>query len=185
MAGTALACELMNIGTSATNCTESFAGLPPYFLVALADDLTAAPEYDNTKAEFTESSFAFATGKGFYKIKVKPKSGKITSESNNGGKGFSNVYTGLVDKDMDNMSKVLRVMHNMDILVMVPDGKGKHFVIYDPLFTPEMSSSSDTGDTPDSDSGHTVTITCNPSVYPLVKWSGTPQMAGETGGAGG
>lgn len=185
MAGTALACELMNIGSSAQNCTENFAGLPSYILVALADDLTADPEYDNAKAEFTEASFAFGTGKGFYRIKIKQNSGKVTSTSNGSGKGFSNVLTAVVDKDMENMSKILRVMNNMDVVAMAPDGKGKHYVIYDAKFRPTLEVSSDTGDTPDSDSGHTITITCNPCVYPLVKWAGTPQMAGETGGAGG
>lgn len=180
-----LACDLVDIGSSAQNCTENFSGVGSYLLVAFPEDLTAEPEYDNTKAEYTESSFTFKTGKGFTKIKIKKQSGQVTSTLNGQGKGYSNVITAVVDQDMEAMSHNLRVMANRDIIAMAADGKGKHYVVYDPIFRPTLEVSSDTGTTPDSDSGHTVTITCNPSVYPLVKWAGTPTLASEATAGGG
>lgn len=172
-----LACDIVDIGSSALNCTENFSGIGSYLLVAFPEDLESDPEYDATKAEFTTASFTFASGKGFHKIKIKKQSGKVTSTLNGQGKGYSNVITAVVDQDMEAMSHNLRVMANRDIIAMAPDGKGKYYVAYDPVFRPTLEVSSDTGDTPDSDSGHTITITCNPSVYPLVKWAGTPTMA--------
>ena len=75
------------------------------------------------------------------------------------------------------MSHVARVLNNRNFGAMVSDGMGKYYVLYSPDFDSVFELSSDTGDTPDSDHGHTLTITCSPMIYPLTKWAGTLTMA--------
>lgn len=172
-----MACNLTNIGSAATSCKENFSGVGSRLFLFDPDELTAAPTYDEEKAEYTESSFTFKEGKGAYEVLLKPKSGKVTSSSNGQNKGFSNVFTGIVDKSMDEMSHLMRILNNRNFGAMVSDGTGKYYVLYSPDFDLEFSSESDSGDTPDSDHGHTLTITCSPMLYPMTKWSGTLTMA--------
>lgn len=175
---TSFACDLQNIGGSATSCTESFSGISTYVLVAKASDLTAAPEYDNTKAEFTESSFTFAEGKGFYRFNIKRESGRMTGTSNGKKKGFSNVITFLVEEDFDKMSYVSRTLNNAECIVMTPDGMGKYYVVYDPTVPPTVEINFDSGAAYADDSGYTLTVTAPRTLYATTKWSGTPTMAG-------
>lgn len=172
-----MACNLKNVGSSAVSCKENFSGVGTKLFLFLPEDLQAVPTYDEEKAEYTEASFTFKEGKGAYEVILKPKSGKVTSSSNANGGGFSNVFTGIVAKSMDEMSHIARVLNNRNFGAMVSDGSGKYYVLYSPDFDNEFSLESDTGDTPDSDHGHTLTITCSPMLYPLTKWAGTLTMA--------
>lgn len=168
-----MACTLKHVGQTAANCTENYSGIGSKVYVFLQDDLSAAPEYSDAEAGFTEASFAFKEGKGAYEIKTKKKSGKVTFSSNQQGGGFSNVLTFVVNNDMETMTLIGRTLNNVDTGWMVEDGSGKFYVLYDPVFTPEVSQEGDTGDTPDSDRGITVTVTASPMRYGFAKWAGT------------
>ena len=179
----ALACDkLIHVGrVSATNntCTENFSGVGSKLYIFFPEDFdtTGAPQIDDKSNMYTAASFKFTEGKGAYEVALKPKSGKVTSTSNPNGGGFSNVLTGVVAKDMDKMSWMGRIMNNRNFGAMISDGAGKYIVLYSPDFDVEFSMESDTGDTPDSDHGHTITITCSPMLYPLMKWEGTLTVA--------
>lgn len=177
----ALSCDkLIHVGrVSATDktCGENFSGVGSKLYIFFPEDLTAPPTFDHKSNTYTASSFTFAEGKGAYEITLKAKSGKVTSTSNPNGGGFSNVLTGVVAKDMDKMSWVGRIMNNRNFGAMISDGAGKMIVLYSPDFDIEFSMESDTGDTPDSDHGHTITITCSPMLYALMKWAGSPTVA--------
>lgn len=168
-----MACTLKHVGQTSANCRENYSGIGSKVYVFFPEDLKAEPEYSEEEAGFTASSFEFAEGKGAYEIKTKKKAGKVTFSSNSQGGGFSNVLTFVVNNDMETMAFINRTINNVDTGWMVEDGSGKFYVLYDPVFTPEVSSEGDTGDTPDSDRGITVTVTASPMVYGFTKWSGT------------
>lgn len=173
------ACTLRHVGASATKCTENYSGVGTSVYVFFPDDLTAQPTYSEEFAGFDKSSFAFTEGTGFWEIKTKKKSGKVTFESNAQGGGFNNVLTFVVNNDMETMAFIARVINNRDTGWMVQDGSGKFYVLYDPVFSPEVSMSGDTGDTPDSDHGITVTVTASPMRYGFAKWDGVIKLAPE------
>lgn len=171
------ACTLKHVGASASKCTENYSGVGTSVYVFFPDDLTAEPAYSEEFAGFDKSSFAFKEGTGAWEIKIKKKSGKVTFESNPQGGGFNNTLTFVVNNDMETMSFINRVINNRDTGWMVQDGSGKFYVLYDPVFAPEVSSSGDTGDTPDSDHGITITVTASPMRYGFAKWDGPITLA--------
>ena len=168
-----MACTLNHIKRSSQTCEENYSGIGTSVYVAFVEDLAADYDYSTDLAGFDPASFEFEEGKGFYQLDIKKKSGKVTSESNGQGKGFSNVLTFIVNQNMETMALISRAMNNADTLWIAADGKGSYYVIYDKNFAPEVAISADTGDTPDSDNGFTVTVTGNPMKYPLPKWTPT------------
>lgn len=171
--------------TSGTSCTENFSGVGMTLFIFKASDLAAVPEYAEDKAGFTDNTdFKFNDGEGAYKITLKRQSGKVTSTSTPNGGGFVNTFTGVVAAEMDKMSLLARTLNNSNEWgAMVGDGKGGYYVLYDPTFGISFSMESDTGDTPESDHGHTITITAGPMLYPLAKWTGSLTVKSEIAGA--
>ena len=176
-----MACKLLNVKKTAANCQENFSGVGTRVYVALADSLKpGSVKWSDQFAGFAASSFAAESfeGGGFYAIDIKQKSGKITSESNPQGGGFNNVFTGVVNSNMDRFAYIARTINNVDTIWLISDGSDDgYYVIYDPQFAPEFALSADTGDTPDSDRGFTLTVTASPSRYPLAKWHGVVPTA--------
>lgn len=176
-----MACKLLNVKKTAANCQENFSGVGTRVYVALADSLKpGSVKWSDQFAGFAASSFAAESfdGGGFYAIDIKQKSGKITSESNPQGGGFNNVFTGVVNSNMDRFAFIARTINNVDTIWLISDGSDDgYYVIYDPQFAPEFALSADTGDTPDSDRGFTLTVTASPSSYPLAKWHGVVPTA--------
>ena len=167
-----MGCNFINVGSVGEKCKENFSGVGSSILIFTQDDIEEAslePQYSETTAGFTPESFV---GLKVCTIKMKSKSGKVSATSNPNAGGFSNVYTGVVANDMDTMSAVSRVMNNRtDWGALIPAGNGSFYVLYDKDFDIDFSMESDTGDAPDSDHGHTVTITQSPMLYPLPKWT--------------
>ena len=177
-----MACNLLNVKKTAANCQENFSGVGSRAYVALADSLVeGAVKWSDKFAGFAASSFSaesFKDGAGFYAIDLKPKSGKVTSESNPQGGGFNNAFTGIVNSNMDRFAYIARTINNVDTVWLISDGSDDgYYVIYDPQFAPEFALSADTGDTPDSDRGFTLNVTASPSRYPLAKWHGVVPTA--------
>lgn len=176
-----MACKLLNVKKTAANCQENFSGVGTRVYVALADSLKpGSVKWSDQFAGFAASSFAAESfeGGGFYAIDIKQKSGKITSESNPQGGGFNNVFSGVVNSNMDRFAFIARTINNVDTVWLISDGSDDgYYVIYDPQFAPEFALSADTGDTPDSDRGFTLTVTASPSRYPLAKWHGVVPTA--------
>jgi hypothetical protein len=184
-----MACKLLNVKKTAANCQENFSGVGTRVYVALADKLVdGSVVWSDEFAGFAASSFSTesfvkegegtSVVNGFYAIDIKQKSGKVTSESNPQGGGFNNVFTGVVNSNMDRFAFIARTINNVDTVWLISDGSDDgYYVIYDPQFAPEFALSADTGDTPDSDRGFTLTVTASPSRYPLAKWHGVVPTA--------
>jgi len=168
------ACQFVNVGGAAASCIENFSGIGTSVYVFSGDDLATAnlsPEYEDEKAEYTPASF---DGVALHRIVIKSQSGKVTHQSNANAGGFNNIFTGLVANDMEKMALMARTMNNLQNWgLLVPDGAGKMYVIYAKDFDLKFEMSGDTGDTPDSDHGHTLTVTAGPCRYPFVKWDGS------------
>ena len=173
-----MACDFMNV-LSGTTCAENFSGVGMTLYIFNANDLEKAPDYDEQNAGFTAASFAFKDGAGAYRVILKRQSGKVTSTSTPNGGGFVNTFTGVVAANMDKMSLLARTLNNNpEWGAMVgagqdAEGNPTYYVIYDPTFGISFNMESDSGDTPESDHGHTLTISAGPMVYPMAKWTGT------------
>ena len=175
-----LSCDLMDIGQAAAGCDEQFAGIGNQIYVAYPEDLTAKPVYEASKAAFTEASFAFSPGKGAWKFRIKKQSGQISSTGNEGAKGYNVQLIFTIDKDVENAAHVLRILKNRgDAIFFAENPAGGYYVVYDPTFGTEVNNNYDSGTTPDSDSGHAVTVTSNPNRYSLTTWSGTLTLKSE------
>lgn len=180
MAELASSCDLKDIALAAAGCDEQFSGLGNHIYVAYPEDLTAKPAYDPAKAAFATSAFTFKSGKGAWKIRIKKQSAKISSTGNAGAKGYNVTLTFNIEKDVENAATVLRIMKNRgDVIVFAERPAGGYLVVYDPMFGTEVNSNYDTGDTPESDSGHTVTVTSNPNKYPVATWEGALTVKSE------
>lgn len=180
----ALSCEIMDIAQASAGCEEQFSGLGNTVYVALPEDLTAKPEYEESgKAAYSTSAFTFDAEKGAYKIRCKKQTVQITATANEGAKGYNVQLMFTVDKDVMNAAQVFRVLKNRgDVIFFAENPAGGYYVVYDPHFGTEIANNYDTGTTPDSDMGHTVTVTCNPCPFALTSWDGTLTIKSEVGG---
>ena len=172
-----MACKFVHVGSSTAECKENFSGVANELYLFLIDDLkNTKPTYKEDSNEFESTAFEFKEGAGAVKVLMKPKSGKITATNNPGAGGFSVVYTGVVNKDLDRMAYLSRVANNaQNFGAMVSDGTGKYYVLYTE-YGIELTTEFDSGDTPDSDHGTTITITASPMLYGPAKWEGTPTL---------
>jgi len=173
-------CQFINVG-GLSECQENYSGIGTSAYIFSGEDLAALrlhPEYEDDKPEYTEGSFS---GLPVHRIAIKSQSGKITHQSNTNAGGFNNIFTGLVANDMEKMALNARTMNNLQNWgLLVPDGAGKMYVIYAKDFDLKFEMSGDTGDTPDSDHGHTLTVTAGPCRYPFVKWNGYIEKQDDT-----
>lgn len=178
----ALSCEIMDIAQASAGCEEQYAGLGNTVYVALPEDLSAAPAYEESgKAAFSSTSFTFSPSKGAYKIRCKKQTVQITATPNDGARGYNVQLMFTVDKDVTNAAQVFRILKNRgDAIFFAENPAGGYFVVYDPVFKTEISNQYDTGTTPDSDMGHSVTVTCNPCPFALTSWSGTLTVKSES-----
>jgi hypothetical protein len=170
----------MDIAAAAAGCEEQFAGLGQNVFVAYPEYLKSTPEYDEGKAAYTAASFAFKTGYGAWKFRIKKQSAQIQATGTEGAKGYSISATFTIDRDVENAAQVLRILKNRgDAIFFFENPAGGYYVVYDPTFGTELNNNYDTGTTPDSDSGHAVTVTCNPCRYALTTWNGTLTLASD------
>lgn len=175
------ACDLMDIALASAGCQEQLAGLGNTVYVAYPEYLDGTPEYMEDKAAFTESSFTFKTGKGAWAFRIKKQTGQIRATGNEGPKGYNIQATFTIDRDVENAAQVLRILKNRgDAIFFFQRPEGGYYVVYSPTFGTEVNNDYDSGTTPDSDSGHTVTVTSNPNMYSLTTWNGTLTLASAT-----
>ena len=173
--------------TSGASCTENFSGVGMTLYVFNANDLEVAPDYNEEGGEdgvpgYTTASFDLKKGAGAYHINLKRQSGKVTSTSTPDGGGFVNTFTGVVAANMEKMSLLARTLNNSNEWgAMIGDGKGGYYVLYDPTFGISFTIEGDTGDTPESDHGFTITIAAGPMLYPLAKWKGSLPIKSDGG----
>ena len=173
-------CDFFDVIGDETSCTENFSGVGKQLFLFKGSDLAEKPTYDDASAGFSPDSFTFKEGKGAYKVDLKRQTGKVDYTSTPDGGGFTNTFTGTVASNMDKFSHLSRALNNLgDWGAMVSDGADGYYVIYDPNFVTTFNSEGTTGDTPDSDHGHNLTIACGPMRYPLAKWKGALTVLSE------
>lgn len=165
-------CRFIHVTSRNSNCREDFSGVGSKFYIFDGRSISR-PDFDacETLAQFRNVMQTALANARFVEVEIKPKSGKVTANNNQNGGGFNNIFTCLVARNMEEMSDLARTLNNMsDWGVLVPAG-GKYYVLYDNDFGVEFQMDSDSGDTTDSDHGHTLTITCGPMLYSMPKIS--------------
>ncbi len=182
------ACTFINVRGIDT-CKEDFSGVGSRFYIFDGSDISSE-DWDlkavNNIEGFEGVIRSAINGKKLYEVNIKPKSGKVTATSTPNGGGFSNVFTGVIAKNMQKMSELARSLNNSnDWGIIVPAGGGQYYVLYDKDYGIEFQMESDSGDAADSDHGHTVTMTCGPMLYAMPKFSLSISGSGDNLVAGG
>lgn len=164
-----MGCTLNHVIIDLEACSENFSGTGSRVYFFLNPDLKNKPKMSEDGATFTADSFADLRGK-LYAVDIKEQSSKVTSSLNANGGGFSNVLSFTVAKNMNDYAFDLRTLSLIKFGAFVADGKGGYYVLYSNFGSCTLENSADTGDTFDSDHGHTTTLTAAPMNYPLMRW---------------
>lgn len=165
-----MGCTLSSVISNLDECKENFSGVGSRMYFFLVNDLKGTPKYSEDEPAFTEDSFTSLYGK-LVAVDIKEQSGQVTSESTPDGGGFSNVCTFTVAKNMEKYAHNLRTLNNQKFGAFCPDGNGGYYAFYSVMGSATMTNSGDTGNTFDSDHGHTTTLTAAPMYYPMMKWN--------------
>ena len=173
-------CDLRHVKAN-KDCQENPAGLSSYMMVVPLDEdhigSIAANDNKNTY-DITPPSGSTAL-KGF-KVEFKSNTGKVSSEHNGEGTGWTHTGTWRVDTNEDDMAVLGRRLNNMGghYLCFFPTGKttneGKEWkVVGNPDGDIQYSSGNDSGSARTDDHGTTPQVVCNYQVYDTMKWFGT------------
>ena len=188
-------CDFASI-EAGQSCGESLAGIATTVYVAFKGDLKSTPpgfksaeEADPDMSAFAEiedtPGFEFKDGKCFYKWDIDTDTGQLTSTSVAQQKGFTNQLVFRIQQMTPNISALFRVLNNRkDAFIAIPDGTGLYRLIYHPERNINIDNggiSYDSGTTPDSDSGTTVTVSV-PSIAPVLYYKGTVSTTPASGG---
>ena len=172
--------------TASNTCGETSAGIASDIFVGFKEDLTALPgfkepsESDDDMGVFAEiedtPGFKMKPGKRFFRFVIDTDSGQITSTSIAQGKGFTAQLVFKIVEMTPTISALMRVLNNRkDAFVAVKDDKHGFKMLYHPNRNIKIDNggiSYDSGTTPDSDSGTTVTLSC-PAIAPVTYYKGT------------
>ena len=176
-----MACNLINVGFGDNACKENFSGVGGTAYIFLKKDVASAPQVNAEKNRFEDTAFV---GVPVYKIKLKKKANKVDWANNPNGGGYTNTVTLVVADDIDGMAFNGRTLNNLggDFGVMIPkstaDGTNDYYVIYNHEFGCDFTNEGTTGDAPDSDHGHTITVAATMFYGPCL-WSGELTEAGD------
>lgn len=190
-------CKIIPVGIGTNACKENFSGVGGEAWIFFKEDLVAAPAYSDDANEFKASAFGestFVEGAGAYKIKLKKQVNSVTWTNNPNGGGYTVTATIIVANDMDSMAFNGRALNNAggDWGLMIPtataDGTSRYYVIYNHDFgLSTFTVEGTTGDAPDSDHGHTITVAAT-MFYGPTMWEGTlteaPSGATDSGAEG-
>lgn len=172
--------------TASSTCGETSAGIASEVIVGYKEDLKALPgfkkpsETDADMGVFAEiedtPGFQMKTGKRFYRFVIDTDSGQLTATSVAQGKGFTSQLVFKIVEMTPVISALMRVLNNRkDAFLCVKDDQHGYKVIYHPTRNIKIDSggiSYDSGTTPDSESGTTVTVSC-PAIAPVTYYKGT------------
>ena len=176
-----MACNLNHVLKGNNECKENPAGVSNYCMVVPIDeDHISAIAVNDSKNQYdiTPAGTGATALKGF-RIDFKTQTGKVTSEDNGAGKGWTHTGTGRVEINEDDMAVLGRTLSNMDgeFLVFFPTGNttaaGKEWkVVGNPEGDNSWSTAADTGSARTDDHGTTFTVSCEYELYEVVKWYG-------------
>lgn len=175
-----MACNLKHVKQT-SDCSENPAGLCSYmFVVPLdSDHISSISAMDDKNQYDIVPAGSGATGLKGFRVDFKSNTGKVSSEHNGEGTGWTHTGTWRVDKNEDDMAVVGRRLSNMGggYLCFFPTGKtteaGKEWkVVGNPDGDIDYSSGNDSGENRNDDHGTTPQVVCNYQVYDTVKWYG-------------
>lgn len=161
-----MACDLFPVGTGADSCTENYAGTGTLAYLFFSDDVDTDTLAED-EATNSYKTFALKTGKKIYPVRLKKQANKVVGTGLGDNKGFSNVATIVIDKDLEKLSVVERTVQNKPCgMLLRKAGLGKGcYILWNPTVDTKFEFSTDSGDSYDADSGSTWTITSAPMPY--------------------
>lgn len=166
-------CNFKNVKVDGSNCESDFAGVGDSVFFFKASDLSSIPtneDFDEDSNCYAAETFASLEGK-LYRVDIKQNSGKVETSKSENGDGYTHTGTFVVEKNLDKFAVLARALGLVDFGAFISDNKGKYHVLYNPYKRTQFGNSFTTGDTFDSEHGHTVTLTSAPMEFPSVKWS--------------
>lgn len=167
-----MACDLFPVGVGTDSCTESYAGTGTTAYLFFSEDVDQSTlAISDTEAEY--STFALKTGKYIYPVRLKKQANKVVGTGLGDNKGFSNVATLVIDKELEKVSLLERTVQNKPCgLLLRKAGHEKGaFILWNPNVDTSFEFSTDTGDSYDSDMGSTWTVTSAPMAYDCMSIS--------------
>lgn len=166
-------CNFRNVKVDGSNCKSDFAGVGDSVFFFKVSDLASMPsddDFDEDTNCYAADTFASLEGH-LYRVDIKQDSGKVESQKSDNGDGYTHTGTFVVEKNIDQFSVMAHSLGLVEFGAFIPDNSGKYHVVFNPHKRVKFGNSFTTGDTFDSEHGHTVTITSAPMEYPTVKWA--------------
>lgn len=167
-----MACDFIPVGMGASACAENYAGTGTTAWLFKGEDVdTTALKVDEKLNQYT--GFALKPEKKLVPVKLKNQANKVASSSLGKNKGFSNVGTLVVERDLDIAAVCARTMNNTNfgILLAKPGVNSGCYILWNPSVDPTFELADDTGDSFDSDNQATWTVTSSPMPYPRMSIS--------------
>lgn len=167
-----MACDFIPVGMGASACAENYAGTGTTAYLFKGEDVdTSSLKVDEKLNQYT--GFALKEGKKLTPVKLKNQANKVASSSLGKNKGFSNVGTLVVERDLDIAAVCARTMNNTNfgILLARPGVNAGCYILWNPSVDPSFELADDTGDSFDSDNQATWTVTSSPMPYPRMSIS--------------
>ncbi len=169
-----MACDFIPVGQAADKCEENYAGTgtTAYLFKSDAVDMTALKIDAATN---TYTGFKLKEGQKITPIALKNQANKVTSTLLKQGRGFKNVATIVVDKDLDVAAVAARVASNTRFGMLLPKpgiAQGA-YILWNPNVDTTLEISDDTGDAFDSDNQASWTVSAAPMAYPRMAISDT------------
>lgn len=179
----ALSCIPSSVISSAS-CVETPAGVSNLLYAVHIDDVDIVVDDEKNQYTITPKTEGGAqTALKGIRIDFKAQTGRVTSDDNGTGKGWTGRGTGRVELNEDKMAHTSRILHNSDkYLYFFATGKSKteenkvlkeFLVVGNENGEAEWAVAGDTGGARSDDHGQTFTVTCAYQLYPLTKWYGT------------
>lgn len=163
-----MACDLFPVGMGASSCKESYAGTGTLAYLFFSEDVdTSTDSLVEDEETNSYTKFTLKTGKKIYPIRLKKQANKVVGTGLGDNKGFSNVATIVVDKDLEKLSVVERTVQNKPcgLLLRKAGLNAGCFILCNPTVDTKFEFSTDSGDSYDADSGSTWTVTSAPMPY--------------------
>lgn len=136
-------CPVMRHILAGDVCTENFAGLGSVAYFFLKDDINPekfradkniytfeAATTTTVGEESVNVEGTFKSGKGFFKVELKPESQSFTGESQGKNKGFNITGQLIIEVVNEETSEFLRSLNNLDWGCILPDGDDKYQLMY-------------------------------------------------------
>lgn len=166
-------CDFIPVGFGEEACTENYAGTGTtlYLFKSAWVDQTDLAIDDNANMY---TGFKLKEGFKLVPVELKAQANSVQSSLlGDGGKGFSNVGTVVVNRDLDLAAVCARVMSNSSFGALLRKAglNGGCFILWNPNVKPTFTLDDTTGDAFDSDNQATWTITSSPMPYPRMRIS--------------